>query len=86
MSETDVVVFLLLGRRRDGGDVDQLRVRPVGEPVDDGEVDLALVAPELLELVGRDARVGSDSVIGRTSRPGRSRGSRAFFAIPFVVV
>ena len=51
---------LARGRRRDRGDVDQLRVRPVGEAVDDGEVDLALVAAELLELVGLDARIGGD--------------------------
>ena len=51
---------LARGGRRDRGDVDDLRVGPVGEPVEDREVDLRLVPAVLLELVGLDARLGSD--------------------------
>ncbi len=41
-------------RRRDRGDVDQLRVRPAREPLEDAEVDLRLVAPVRLDLVGQE--------------------------------
>ena len=41
-------------RRRDGGRDDQLAVRPVREPVQDGQVDLRAVATERFEHVGRD--------------------------------
>src|SRR5438093_1064322 len=38
-------------RRRDRRDVDQLPVRPGGEPIEDGEVDLRLVAAVELDLL-----------------------------------
>ena len=61
--------------RRDRRDVDQLRVRPVREPIQHREIDLCLVAPVRLDLLGRRApgrrrRRGS----GAASRSGRSRG------------
>ncbi len=46
--------------RGDRGDVDELRVRTVGEPLDDGQVDLRLVPAVLLELLGEQAGVGRD--------------------------
>ena len=41
--------------RRDRGDVDDLPVRAVCEPLEDGEIDLRLVPPVELELVRLDA-------------------------------
>ena len=51
----------LTGRRgRDRRDVDQLRVGPVGEPVDHGEVDLRLVPSVRLDLVVEEAQLVGD--------------------------
>ena len=74
-------------RRRDRRDVDQLRVGPVGEPVDHGEVDLRLVAAVRLDLVVEESElVGDVADRAEASRPGRSRGWRAsswLIASPF---
>ena len=56
-------------RRRDRRDVHELRVRPVAEPVDDREIDLRLVAPVRLDLVGLEADVLGD-VEDRAKRRG----------------
>ena len=47
-------------RRRDRGDVDDLSVGAIGEPVEDAEVDLRLVTAIVLELVGLDAGLRGD--------------------------
>ena len=47
-------------RRRDRGDADELRVRPVGEPLEHGQRDLRLVLPVLVDLVGLETRRGGD--------------------------
>ncbi len=69
--------------RRDRGHVDQLRVGPVGEPVDHGEVDLALVAAVLLQLVGLDARLGGDVGDGAQLRRLRDLEAREHGVQPF---
>ena len=56
-------------RRRDRGDVDQLRVRRIGEAVEDREIDLRLVAAEELELVRLDPGLGRD--VGDGAHDGR---------------
>ena len=56
-------------RRRDRRDVDQLRVGPVGEAVDDGEVDLRLVAAVRLDLVVEEPELVGD-VADRAQRRG----------------
>ena len=48
------------GRRRDRRDVDELRVGPVGEPIDDREVDLRLVAPVRLDLLVEEPELVGD--------------------------
>ncbi len=60
---------LARGRRRDRRDVDELRVGPIGEPVDDGEVDLRLVAPVRLDLVVEEPELVGD-VADRAERRG----------------
>ena len=64
---------LSLARRRgrDRRDVDQLRVGAVGEPLDDGEIDLRLVAPVRLHLLGQQlelVRHVEDRAQGRALR------------------
>ena len=54
-------------RRRDRRDIDQLRVRPAREPLEDAEIDLRLVAPVRLDLLGEQARsLRRSPVIGRS--------------------
>ena len=60
-------------RGRDRGRDDQLAVGPVGEAVEDRELDLRAVAAVLLQLVGLDAR--------RRRRRRRSGGRTASWAI-----
>ena len=55
-------------RRRDRRDADQLRVGPVGEPVDDREVDLRLVAAVRLDLLVGGARASSAMSRDRAER------------------
>ncbi len=50
------------GGRRDRGDADELPVRAVGEPVEDGERDLGLRVAERLELARLDPRAVRDLV------------------------
>ncbi len=47
-------------RRGHPGDADQLAVGPVGEPVERGQRDLALVAAVRLDLLGLEAELGAD--------------------------
>jgi hypothetical protein len=55
-------------RRRDRRDVDQLPVRPVGQAVEDGEVDLRLEAPVGIELVLGEAERFRDLGDGAQTR------------------
>ena len=72
-------------RRRDRRHVDELRVGHVGEPVEDREVDLRLVAAVELELVRLDPGLGRD--VGDGAHDGRLRDFEAgeHVGIPFVV-
>ena len=60
---------LALRRRRDRGDTDELPVRPVGEPVENAEVDLALVAAVRVQLVRLETEPGRD-LLDRPHRRG----------------